>query len=940
MGSEGYHPTDDYTGTGEFGFGGTSSATPLASGIGALVLAQSDVMGVTLAPADLRSYLRNNTDLIGGVTYDPETGKNLEFGYGRLNAASAVSGIGKAEISVLSEQTDLVNNSSLINLGPVTVGSFVDRVFRIRNQGTSTLNISSLFVSAGPFSIVSNPSDTNLGIGESTTFTIRYQPSSGGSFTNTIGILSNDLNETSFEFNVIAEGISPSIAGKVFEDFTGDNINDSFENALAGRVVYLDENNNGQFDGLTTTFTSTEIVPINDRSTVTSSINLLGYSSSPLLDVNVSIRLTHFYNSDLAITLIAPNGTRVPLSTNRGGNSRDYILTVFDDEATSPISSGTGPFTGSFQPESPLSVLDGINVNGTWTLEIADQALGDIGSLLEWGIELTVLEESTTTDVNGNYAFLGLPVGIYNVGLQDASGWTSSNSSLVNVNLPFTDSFVGNVNFGSAKNDRFYGRVFEDRDRNGIVGPSESGLAGRTVFIDTNTNGVLDNSTTSLASGVINLPVPYPGPETSTISASGFDLPIVDVNVRVNISMAFNDDLIVYLVHPDGTRIELFSRVGGSGSNFSNTILDDQAPTAIIDGTAPFSGSYRPEGLLAALNGKSANGDWKLELSDVFSADDATVIDWEIILQTGETETTTDANGFTKLDLPSGFSNVQLVPVVGSRFTSPVQGYIQAFTANAPIYSQSFGTYANTAPELFEENSFLSVIEGQTANNTGFWADLDGDIVELTASEGQITQNPDGTWFWSYSSLDDYDTSIMITASDQFGGQTSTIFYLSVINEAPLISAYSYSVIGNVNTTLTISGIVDDVFADTVTLVASPGTISFSGIGEWTWSYDAGPNPEGGDVTIQALDEDGGVSFIDILFTVNAHPEIILPTNSISYIENATPLLLFTGATVFDDFAGATVITLLNTNGEASDQLSFVPNATYALVGNEIQVGR
>ncbi len=70
-------------------------------------------MGVDLSPAQLRDYIRTNTDLIGNAVYDINTGKNLEFGYGRLNAASAVAHLGGPEISVVTTTIEILENDSL-----------------------------------------------------------------------------------------------------------------------------------------------------------------------------------------------------------------------------------------------------------------------------------------------------------------------------------------------------------------------------------------------------------------------------------------------------------------------------------------------------------------------------------------------------------------------------------------------------------------------------------------------------------------------------------------------------------------------------------------------------------------------------------------------------------------------------------------------------------
>ena len=62
---------------------------------------------------------------------------------------------------------------------------------------------------------------------------------------------------------------------------------------------------------------------------------------------------------------------------------------MFDDQAATSITLGAAPFTGSFKPEGLLSTLNGIPANGTWTLEITDDANADIGTLNSWSLTIT-----------------------------------------------------------------------------------------------------------------------------------------------------------------------------------------------------------------------------------------------------------------------------------------------------------------------------------------------------------------------------------------------------------------------------------------------------------------------------------------------------------------------------------------------------------------------
>jgi subtilisin family serine protease len=85
LGDVGYAPVPgfpDYTNM----FGGTSSAAPLAAGIGALVLSQAPCMSA----GELRQLLRDTADKIGPEPYDAN-GFNPLYGYGRINGGRALA---------------------------------------------------------------------------------------------------------------------------------------------------------------------------------------------------------------------------------------------------------------------------------------------------------------------------------------------------------------------------------------------------------------------------------------------------------------------------------------------------------------------------------------------------------------------------------------------------------------------------------------------------------------------------------------------------------------------------------------------------------------------------------------------------------------------------------------------------------------------------------
>ena len=133
--------------------------------------------------------------------------------------------------------------------------------------------------------------------------------------------------------------------------------------------------------------------------TVTSTITI--GPDLTITDVNVTIDITHTWVNDLDITLTSPNGTVVELTSDNGASGADnYTNTIFDQEASNPITGGSAPFTGTFIPEGDLSTIYGEMSGGDWTLTVFDDTSADGGSVNEFTLDLCVqvslgIEESS-----------------------------------------------------------------------------------------------------------------------------------------------------------------------------------------------------------------------------------------------------------------------------------------------------------------------------------------------------------------------------------------------------------------------------------------------------------------------------------------------------------------------------------------------------------------
>ena len=149
------------------------------------------------------------------------------------------------------------------------------------------------------------------------------------------------------------------------------------------------------------------ITTVGSNVVYTSTINV--GPNFPITDVNVTFSATHTYDGDLDVFLISPTGTRVELTTDNGGTNENYIDTVFDQEASTSITSGSAPYTGTFIPEGDLSTLYGELSAGAWVLEVTDDTDLDGGTFDRFTLNLCVQGDVLSTDnLEGSLANLFL----------------------------------------------------------------------------------------------------------------------------------------------------------------------------------------------------------------------------------------------------------------------------------------------------------------------------------------------------------------------------------------------------------------------------------------------------------------------------------------------------------------------------------------------------
>jgi subtilisin-like proprotein convertase family protein len=284
------------------------------------------------------------------------------------------------------------------------------------------------------------------------------------------------------------------------------------------------------------------------------------------------------------------SGISVPLVRDVAAGGSNFSNTIFADEAPRGINdpANSAPYTGYFRPESPLSNFNGINGQGNWQLVMVDDTADLItGILNNWSIDFGQTVQSFDR-----------------LGLQGAA------------------------NFMDFRFDRNMDpSTFTTADVLRIIGP-----AGQ---VGSNPLGPFRYSPLDTT------PSPLPIPDTNIVRTS-IDVPddfvVGDVDVLVQINHPNTDQLNLVLVSPPDAagfrrRVTLVDNLAASPTpNLINTILDDEAATSLLAGTAPYVGRFRPGQALSTIDGIRSLGQWTLEITDETAGGAGSLVRWDLVL--------------------------------------------------------------------------------------------------------------------------------------------------------------------------------------------------------------------------------------------------------------------------------------------------------------------
>jgi subtilisin-like proprotein convertase family protein len=226
----------------------------------------------------------------------------------------------------------------------------------------------------------------------------------------------------------------------------------------------------------------------------------------------------------------------------------------------------------------------------------------------------------------------------------------------------------------------------------GVSISSPPTTTAQAIFSNNSSYAIPDNNSTGVSS-----PITVSGINPTTMSNG------VVVSARINITHPYVGDLVAYLISPAGTSITLSNRRGGSGDHFTNTVFSMSASTPVGSGSAPFNGSYIPDGNISNFTG-NANGTWLLRVVDAAANDIGNITSWTLTLN----NVMPAALQYSWSSNPVGFSTNTVSPAVAPTastqysvlVTNPTNGCTGTDSVQVEVSPTPLSPYPLNGPAL------------------------------------------------------------------------------------------------------------------------------------------------------------------------------------------------------------------------------------------------
>ncbi|MDI1256314.1 MAG: M12 family metallo-peptidase [Flavobacterium sp.] len=318
------------------------------------------------------------------------TDVNYAFNYTNINGFSgtttfSASGLPDNAIATFSPSTTNSNGTIQLNISNTatsTVGFYPITVTAVSGSITKT-NTVYLNLLSPVFSTIVLTAPTNIAEGVATATTLQWV---------------TDANASAYDIQVATDALFANVI------VSGNAPTNSY--AVGGLLEATSyywrvkpknqacEGNFSPFGQFITGVTNCQVynatnvpitIPATDVATVSSTMNI--DNAFDIQKITVTLDISHTWVTDIAVKLISPLGTEIPLFSHQCGDADDVSAT-FSDSGAQLSCGGTPVISGIIAPEIPLATLAGEPSNGVWTLEVFDEFPEDGGSINSWSLNI------------------------------------------------------------------------------------------------------------------------------------------------------------------------------------------------------------------------------------------------------------------------------------------------------------------------------------------------------------------------------------------------------------------------------------------------------------------------------------------------------------------------------------------------------------------------
>lgn len=157
----------------------------------------------------------------------------------------------------------------------------------------------------------------------------------------------------------------------------------------------------------------------------------------------------------------------------------------------------------------------------------------------------------------------------------------------------------------------------------------------------------ISGNTSTFSTGTISVAIPdnVATGVSSSVGAGGIPAGAVvnSISVTFNIAHLNVGDLVINLKAPNGNVLNLANRDGGTGDNFTNTVVSSTGVVTVSTGTAPFTATFSPDAAIGVgsttVTSNVAlfsslysvpNGVWILNVRDAAAGTSGTITGWSV----------------------------------------------------------------------------------------------------------------------------------------------------------------------------------------------------------------------------------------------------------------------------------------------------------------------